>query len=119
MQFWDSVSILPGDGTGRLTAATTFALGTVPPGDFQRDPLYPYQNFQHQLNTSDLNGDRRSDLIASPGVTLLNRPAAANRPPSAFAGPDPRRLMAGGWQPQAGSAASHPARRSDRYGRRR
>ena len=31
---------------------------------------------------------RRTDLISSPGATLLNRRAAPNRPPSAFAGPD-------------------------------
>ena len=105
MQFWDSVSILPGDGTGRLLTATTFTLANLHPGTFQLDPLYPYQNYQHQLNTSDLNGDGRTDLIASPGVTLLNRPAAANRPPSAFAGPDRRKRTAGGWPPPAGSAA--------------
>ena len=88
MQYSDSISILPGDGTGRLRTATTFPLSLVHPGTFQTDPIYPYQNFQHQLNTSDLNGDRRVDLIASPAATLLNRPAAPNRPPTAFAGPD-------------------------------
>ena len=47
-----------------------------------------YQAEHHQLNTSDLNGDGRTDLIASPGALLVNLPAAANRPPSAFAGAD-------------------------------
>ncbi len=88
MHFWDSVSILPGDGSGRLLTATTFTLASAPPEMHVLDPLYPFQNFQHQLNTSDLDGNRRTDLIASPAVTLLNRPAAPNRAPSAFAGPD-------------------------------
>jgi hypothetical protein len=86
--FWDSISVLPGDGAGRLLPATTLTLGNLHPGFFRPDPLYPYVNFQHQLNTSDLDGNRRTDLISSPGATLLNRPAAPNRPPSAFAGPD-------------------------------
>jgi hypothetical protein len=88
MHYGDSVSILPGDGSGRLLTATTLTLSTVPPATGPLDPDYPYRNFQHQLNTSDLNGDRRTDLIASPAVTLLNRPAAPNRAPAAFAGPD-------------------------------
>jgi hypothetical protein len=85
---WDSVSILPGDGAGHLGTATTFVFGSVAPefggafGDSR------YQTEHHQLNTSDLNGDRRTDLIASPGALLFNRPAAANRAPSAFAGVD-------------------------------
>jgi hypothetical protein len=89
-QLFDSVSILPGDGTGRLLTATTYALARVSVPFGGRDPNYPYGLFggTHQLNTSDLNGDGRTDLIASPGVTLLNRAPAANRPPSAFAGPD-------------------------------
>lgn len=89
-QLYDSVSILPGDGTGRLLTATTYALARVNPASGGVDPNYPFSMFtgNHQLNTSDLNGDGRTDLIASPGVTLLNRAAAANRPPSVFAGPD-------------------------------
>jgi hypothetical protein len=88
LQLWDSVSILPGDATGRLLKATTYSLATVNPLIGNVDPNYPFQAAHHQLTTADLNGDRRADLIASPGVTLLNRPPAANRPPTVFAGLD-------------------------------
>ena len=85
---WDSLTVLPGDGTGRLLSPTTFVFGSVVSefGQFDTDERFKGQH--HQLNTSDLNGDGRTDLIGSPGVTLLNRPAAANRPPVAFAGAD-------------------------------
>ena len=86
--FWDSLSVFPGDGTGGLAAPTTYALGTVQPEYGSIEQTAPYQDNHHQLNTSDLNGDGRTDLIASPGVVALNRPPAANRPPVAFAGPD-------------------------------
>ena len=86
--FWDSLSVFPGDGRGGLAAPTTYALGTVQPEYAWFDPNQPYQANHHQLNTSDLNGDGRTDLIGSPGVVALNRPAAPNRPPAAFAGPD-------------------------------
>ena len=88
MQFVDSISILPGDGTGRLLPATTLTLSDVQPGTFRTDPRYPYENRQHQLNTSNLDGNGRTDLIASPAAILLQRAPAANRPPEAFAGPD-------------------------------
>ena len=86
--FWDSLSVFPGDGKGGLSTPTTYALLDVQPefGEFFRSQ--PYRDSHHQLNTADLNGDGRTDLIASPGVIALNRPAAANRPPRAFAGPD-------------------------------
>jgi hypothetical protein len=83
----DSVSILPGDGAGGLLSPIPYILSYVHPGD-RTDPRYPYQNQQHQLNTSDIDLNGRTDLIASPAAVLLNRPAAPNRPPSAFAGPD-------------------------------
>ena len=85
---WDSVTILPGDGAGRLGTPTTFVFGSVASefgGAFGESR---YQAEHHQLNTSDLNGDGRTDLIASPAALLVNLPAAANRPPSAFAGTD-------------------------------
>ena len=47
-----------------------------------------YWGANHELNTADLNGDRRTDLITSPGATLLNRAPRTNRAPSVFAGPD-------------------------------
>jgi hypothetical protein len=86
----DSVSILPGDGTGRLLAPTIYALAYIVQGDFGVgfDQSSPYWGATHQLNTSDLNGDRRTDLITSPGATLLNRVPRANRAPKVFAGPD-------------------------------
>jgi hypothetical protein len=80
-QLSDSISIMPGDGTGRLLRATTYALGRT-------DQQYAEHMLTHNsLNTSDLNGDRQKDLIASPGAILLNRAAAPSRTPMAFAGP--------------------------------
>ena len=51
------------------------------------DPKYPFRYAQHQLNTSDLNGDGRTDLISSPGVIALTLAPSANQPPAVFAGP--------------------------------
>jgi hypothetical protein len=81
---WDSISILPGLGGGRLGAPASFALGNTarPPGDTA------YRRQHHALKTSDLNGDGRTDLIASPGVVLLNAAPSATRPPVANAGED-------------------------------
>lgn len=86
----DSVSILPGDGTGQLLAPAIYALAYIVQGDFGVgfDYSSPYFGVTHQLNTSDLNGDRRTDLITSPGATLFNRAPRANRAPVVFAGPD-------------------------------
>jgi hypothetical protein len=81
-QLWDSISIMPGDGNGRFGTAATYALGTINRGD--RDFVLTHNS----LNTSDLNGDRHTDLIASPGMILINRPAAPNRVPRVFAGAD-------------------------------
>jgi hypothetical protein len=86
--YWDSVTVLPGDGAGRLLAPTTFIFGSVASEFGRVEHDHPFKSQHHQLNTSDLNGDGRTDLIGSPGVTLLNRPAAPNRPPVAFAGAD-------------------------------
>jgi hypothetical protein len=85
---FDSVTVFPGDGAGRLLTPVSFVLGSVASEYGVWDPQERYQGLQHQLNTSDLNGDGRVDLIGSPGAILLNRPAAANRPPAAFAGAD-------------------------------
>jgi hypothetical protein len=77
---WDSVSIMRGDGTGRLEPAVSFMLGRFPgPGEFHR---------QTHLAAADMNADGHLDLLASPGTILFNRPPAANRPPVVFAGPD-------------------------------
>jgi hypothetical protein len=80
----DSISILPGLGGGRLGSPVTVALA-VQDGDLQQRA---YRMTHHALKTSDFNGDRRTDLIASPGALLMNRAAAANRAPTAFAGDD-------------------------------
>jgi hypothetical protein len=84
--YWDSVSIFPGLGDGRLGAAAPFRLDTKPAT--QLAELSLYTNTHHSLKTSDVNGDGRTDLITSPGAIVLNRPAAANRPPVVDAGPD-------------------------------
>jgi regulation of enolase protein 1 (concanavalin A-like superfamily) len=79
----DSVSILLGRGDGSLHPAASFALDAAElPED--RD----YSRVLHRLNTSDLDGDGRTDLITSPGVVLLLRPPSENRPPVVDAGPD-------------------------------
>ena len=81
---WDSVSIMPGVGGGRLGARASWALGNS-----DRAPDVNVYTLMHSaLKTSDLNGDRQTDLIASPGVILLNTAPTANRPPTANAGPD-------------------------------
>jgi hypothetical protein len=82
-QYWDSVSIVAGKGDGTFAAPATFHL------DYTNDDP-TYQNTHNALKTSDVNGDGRTDLIASPGAILLNAPAAANRPPILFEGPNLR-----------------------------
>jgi len=74
----DSVSILPGNGNGTFRAASSFMIGTTE----------GFQNTVLTLNTSDLNGDHATDLIASFGVLLLNRAAGTNAPPTVSAGDD-------------------------------
>ena len=45
-----------------------------------------YRRAHHRLNTSDLNADGKTDLIASPGAILLSTPPSENRSPVADAG---------------------------------
>ena len=80
---WDSVSILPGRGDGLFGAPASFALGN---SEGVEDVVL-YRHAHHRLNTSDLNSDGRTDLIASPGAILLSTPPAENRLPVADAGP--------------------------------
>ena len=82
---WDSVSILPGTGTGTLAPATSFSLGRQ---DQNGDEGESYRRTFNSLNTSDVNGDGHTDLISSPGAIVLNTASHANRAPRAFAGPD-------------------------------
>jgi VCBS repeat protein len=85
---WDSVSILRGAGNGTFTGPWNFSIGD----QALSDPLNPeddrYRNTLSSLNTSDLNRDGATDLIASHGAVLLNIAAVANRPPVVDAGPD-------------------------------
>jgi regulation of enolase protein 1 (concanavalin A-like superfamily) len=87
LKTWDTVSILPGAGNGTFGPAQSFSIG-----DQNADRLGPddakFRNTVRTLNTSDLNRDGATDLIASWGVLLLNMPAHANVPPVANAGPD-------------------------------
>jgi regulation of enolase protein 1 (concanavalin A-like superfamily) len=85
---WDSVSILRGVGNGSFTGPWNFSIGDQSlsnPSDVEDDR---YRNTLSSLNTSDLNGDRATDLIASHGAVLLNIAASTNRPPVVNAGPD-------------------------------
>ena len=83
---WTSVSILPGLGDGRLGEPASFALGNS--ADSPAGPFRIYASTHRLLNTSDLNADGRTDLIASPGAVLLSTPPSENRPPIADAGPN-------------------------------
>jgi hypothetical protein len=88
LKTWDSVSILRGAGNGTFTGPWNFSIGD----QTRSDPADPegdrYRNTLSSLNTSDLNGDRATDLIASWGAVLLNIAAVTNRPPVVNAGPD-------------------------------
>ena len=98
VQDWDSVSIMRGDGTGRLDAAVSVMLGRFPgPGEFFA---------QTDLRSADMDADGHLDLLASPGTLLFNRPPATNRRPVVFGGPDhtrgpgdPLRLDGEAWDP--------------------
>jgi VCBS repeat protein/PKD domain-containing protein/Ser-Thr-rich glycosyl-phosphatidyl-inositol-anchored membrane family protein len=80
---WDTVSILPGRGDGTFEAPSSFSLG-----DQSRIFEDQYRESVLSLNTSDLNGDQQTDLIASWGAILFNVAATTNRAPTVNAGPD-------------------------------
>ena len=80
----DSVSVLPGRGDGTFGASVDFALAPAL-SYYEGDG---FQNMVGTLNTSDLNGDGRTDLITSHGKILLNAAPRANRPPVVSAGED-------------------------------
>ena len=77
---WGSVSILPGNGTGALGAPASFQ-GSYDLADTG------FNKRLHSLNTARLDADQHLDLIIS-GAILLNRSAALNRTPVAWAGDD-------------------------------
>jgi regulation of enolase protein 1 (concanavalin A-like superfamily) len=76
----DTVTIFAGDGTGALIEPVTFPLGGEN-GDAYQDRV----NF---IRAADLDRDGHLDLVTSPAVVFLNRPAVPNRPPTVFLGPD-------------------------------
>ncbi len=85
---WDSVSILRGVGNGTFTGLRNFSIGNQSRSDPSEIEDDRYRNTLSSLNTSDLNGDRATDLIASWGAVLFNIAATTNRPPTVNAGPD-------------------------------
>ena len=85
---WDSLSVLLGNGAGTFAGPWNFSIGD----QGLADPLDPnfrrFKNTLKSLSTADLNGDGRTDLIASAGAILFNIPPVANRAPSVDFGPD-------------------------------
>jgi len=78
---WDTVSILPGRGDGTFDAPSSFSLG-----DQSLILDDRYKESVLSLNTSDLNGDHQTDLVASWGAILLNVAATTNGAPTVDAG---------------------------------
>ena len=85
---WDSVSVLTGRGNGTFAGPWNFSIGDQGLSDPNNPDDDRYRNTLTSLNTSDLNGDRSTDLIASYGAVLLNIAAIPNRAPVVDAGPD-------------------------------
>ncbi|HEY7289311.1 MAG TPA: FG-GAP-like repeat-containing protein [Vicinamibacterales bacterium] len=103
---WDTVSVLVGHSDGTFSGGNNFSVGDqslLGPGSAQGAR---YTNTLVSLNTSDLNGDRAVDLIASNGAILFNIPAATNRPPIINAGTDT--VVVGDNQIVLSPAASDP-----------
>jgi hypothetical protein len=85
---WDTVSILPALANGTFTAARHFSVGDQSLMDPANPQTDRYRNTLSSLNTSDLNRDGATDLIASYGAILFNVAPVPNRPPVADFGPD-------------------------------
>jgi hypothetical protein len=88
LKTWDSVSILAGLPNGTFAPVRNFSVGDQSLMDPRNPNVDRYRNTLSSLNTSDLNGDHATDLIASFGAILFNVPAVPNRPPTVDAGPD-------------------------------
>lgn len=80
----DSISIIPGNGDGTFGETTTLALGS------QAFGAEPFVLEADSLNTSDLNRDGHTDLIASDGRLLIAAAPRENRAPIVNAGADVR-----------------------------
>ena len=81
LTYWDSVTIVPGLGTGGFSTPSTFRLGS-------NNDVELYRNTHNALATADLNGDGWTDLVTSPGAVLLTHAPTANHVPLVSAGPD-------------------------------
>jgi len=79
----DSLSILPGKSDGTFGAASSFALGNQ---SNQAD--HRFRNSVRSLNTSDVNRDGSTDLLASWGAIVTTNPSDPNWPPTLDAGAD-------------------------------
>jgi hypothetical protein len=85
---WDSLSILVGRPDGMLAAPRNLAIGDQSVMDLDSPLFERYTNTLSSLNTSDLNGDHATELIATNGALFFNIPAGTNRAPTADFGPD-------------------------------
>jgi regulation of enolase protein 1 (concanavalin A-like superfamily) len=81
LTYWDSVTIVPGLGTGGFAAPSSFRLGSS-----NGDELY--RNTLNAIAVADLNGDGWTDIVTSPGAVLLTHAPTANHVPIVSAGPD-------------------------------
>ncbi len=80
LKTWDTVSILPGIGDATFASRSSFSLGD------QSNLLdNRFRDTVLSLNTSDLNRDGATDLIASWGAILRNNPTDPNWPPNVTA----------------------------------
>jgi hypothetical protein len=83
-QYWDGVTILPGRGDGTFGTPSHVRFDTLPAGA----PESRYVNTHTALKIADVDGDGRTDLIASPGIVVMLGPQGPNRLPTINAGPD-------------------------------
>jgi len=85
---WDSISVLVGTGNGAFSGPWNFSIGDQSLADPSDPNFRRFKNTLKSLNTADLNGDGRTDLIASFGALVFNIPAVTNRAPAVDFGPD-------------------------------
>ena len=80
LKTWDTISILPGRSDRTFDASSSFSVGNQ--SNLADDR---YRNTVVSLNTADVNGDHATDLIASWGAVVINKPADPNWDPSVTA----------------------------------